>query len=471
MLNTGLIQPETIPGHFPRNLRTIVELYRSCLDGGAEIVLCPPLALSGVHAGELALRSGFRSQHRAALTYLAREISDVPLLLGAADAEGIRFHLLRNGLSFPQQLTISAAPYKTERVPLLGIWKTADEAGFTIAPWGQSPASHTSSPSLLLRTPAQAWHDGLLEQDEEEARRMARETGLPVFTVRLAGGEGPFLLPGASSAWSGHGYFLKRLRLFERDASVISTENSMGTDSSLPAPETQLRHALRKGTADFIVKSGRSSVCLNLLENPASFLLAKLLREKLPSLSVTGFIPSLPGNVAEETRDRVLAFAETARITPRVIPFPDRALPEELDERFTAAWLMRQWAEEEGSLLLSSLTGTDIMTAPRLLPAALAADFMPLGDLYETELATLFPGFLSPAPDAAMRDGFLILLHRAHESATGLANRFPESEQEIRRLQRRARASEWIRRKLPPRLMLRSIPGTPETPCIHRLTD
>ena len=39
MLKTGFIQPETIPGHFPRNLRTIVELYRSCLDAGAELVL------------------------------------------------------------------------------------------------------------------------------------------------------------------------------------------------------------------------------------------------------------------------------------------------------------------------------------------------------------------------------------------------------------------------------------------------
>ena len=78
MLKAGFIQPETIPGHFPKNLRTIVELYRSCLDAGAELVLCPPLALSGVHTGELALRSGFRTQHRAALAYLAREIADVP---------------------------------------------------------------------------------------------------------------------------------------------------------------------------------------------------------------------------------------------------------------------------------------------------------------------------------------------------------------------------------------------------------
>ena len=185
MLKTGFIQPETIPGHFPRNLRTIVELYRSCLDAGAELVLCPPLALSGVHTGELALRSGFRAQHRAALAYLAREIADVPLLLGAADAEGIRFHLLRNGLSFPRQAVIPPAPHGNERVPVFGIRRTEDEAVFSIAPWEESPPPHVSSTCLLLRTPAHAWHEGLLEQDEAEARRTARKTGLPVLTARL----------------------------------------------------------------------------------------------------------------------------------------------------------------------------------------------------------------------------------------------------------------------------------------------
>lgn len=187
---------------------------------------------------------------------------------------------------------------------------------------------------------------------------------------------------------------------------------------------------------DFILKSGYGAVCLNLLENSASLLLAELLKETRLSLTVTGFITSLPG-IPEETREKVQAFAGAAGIGVRTVSSPNKASG--LDESATAAWLMRQWAEEEGALPLSSLTGTDIMTAPRFLPAALAADFMPLGDLYETELTNLFPGFISPAPEAAMRDGFLIRLHRKHESATELANRFPESEREIRRLQRQAR--------------------------------
>lgn len=466
MLKTGLIQPETIPGHFPRNLRTIVELYRSCLDGGAELVLCPPLALSGMHTGELALRSGFQSQHRAALAYLAREIAEVPLLLGAAHAEGIRFHLFRNGLSFPQETVVPHPASRTGSVPVFNLLRTTEEAGFSILPWGDS----SPAPDLLLRIPSGAWHEGLLEQEERESRRLAQKTGLPVFTLRLAGAEGPFLLPGASSAWSGDGSLLGRLCLFERDAAVISPENSTERESSLPAPEEQLRHALRKGLADFILKTGHGSACLNLLESPSSPLLAHLLKEALPSMTITGLLPRLPG-IPERDFIRARVLADKLGIRAREQVFPANMAGERLDGHFTAMWRMRQWAQEEGALTLSSLNGTDVMTNSRLLPGALAADFMPLGDLYETELADLFPSFLTPGPDAVLRDSLLIYLHRKHESATPLADGVPEREQEIRRMQRQARASEWMRRKLPPRLMLRSVPGEPETPYVHRLMD
>lgn len=466
MLKTGLIQPEAIPGHFPRNLRTIVELYRSCLDGGAELVLCPPLALSGMHTGELALRSGFQSQHRAALAYLAREIAEVPLLLGAAHAEGIRFHLFRNGLSFPQEAVVPHPASRTGSVPVFSLSRTTEEAGFSILPWEDS----SPAPDLLLRTPSGAWQEGLLEQEERESRRLAQKTGLPVFTLRLAGAEGPFLLPGASSAWSGDGSLLSRLCLFERDAAVISLENSTEQESSLPAPEEQLRHALRKGLADFILKTGHGSACLNLLESPSSPLLAHLLKETLPSMTITGLLPRLPG-IPERDFIRARALADKLGIRTREQVFPADTGGEGPNDHFTAMWHIRQWAQEEGALALSSLNGTDVMTNSRLLPGALAADFMPLGDLYETELADLFPGFLTPGPGAVLRDRLLIRLHRKHESATPLADEFPEREQEIRRMQRQARASEWMRRKLPPRLMLRSVPGEPETPYVHRLMD
>lgn len=471
MLKTGLIQPETIPGQFPRNLRTIVELYRSCLDQGAEIVLCPSLALGGVHVGELALRSGFRAQYRAALNYLAREMAEAPLLLGAPDEKGIRLHLLKNGHSFPQQAIIPEENREKPPSALFGIFRTQKAAGFSVGPWPPSPLPRSSTPCLLFRTPFSSWHEGLLEQEEEEGRSMAAEAGIPLASCRMAGAEGPFLLPGASSLWSGEGSLLGRLRLFERDFDVIYPEHPSMQEPSLPAPEEQLRHALRKGTADFIQKSGHASVCLNLLESPSSFFLVHLLKQigkELPSLSVTGLIPCADGFSKQEAT-RAAGMAEKQGIRPLLLP--PSTEDGGLDVHLTSAWLMRQWADEEGVLMLSALNGTDVMTDFRAARAAIAADFMPLADLYETELAALFPGLSVSVPEAAGRDSLLAALHRKHVSATHLAALHPEREQQIRSMQRQARASEWLRRKLPPRLMLRSIPGTPEPPAIHRLMD
>lgn len=470
MLKTGLIQPETIPGQFPGNLRTIVELYRSCLDHGAELIICPSLALEGIHTGELALRSGFQAQRRAALAYLAREIAEVPLLLGAADEKNVRFHLLRNGLLFPQEAMMPQAQHET--TPVFGIFRTADEPGFSVSP-RESPTSPSARPCLLLRASSAAWHEGLLEREEEECRRIAANTGIPMAVCRLAGGEGPFLLPGASSLWDSSGKLLGRLRLFERDFAVISPERPEEQPPPLPAPEEQLRHALRKGTEDFILKTGHTNVCLNLKESSCSFLLAHLLteiREKQPSLSITGFIPQSPGIPAQ---DIILAAGMAEKLGIRSIMLPSSARPkkESLDDRLTAAWRMRAWADEDGALQLSSLNGTDIMTDGPVLRAALAADFMPLGDLYDKELAALLPGHLSPSAETAERDKLLARLNREHVSATHLAALHPEEELKIRSMQRQARASEWMRRKLPPRLILRSIPGTPDTPAVHQLMD
>lgn len=101
------------------------------------------------------------------------------------------------------------------------------------------------------------------------------------------------MLPGASSLWSGTGELAARLRLFERDAAVIPGEIPADETGPLPAPDWQTRHVLRKGTADFILKTGCGSACLNLLESAFSSLLAHVLKKSLPDLPVTGFIPRL----------------------------------------------------------------------------------------------------------------------------------------------------------------------------------
>ncbi|QNB42363.1 hypothetical protein HXS70_00010 [Akkermansia muciniphila] len=131
---------------------------------------------------------------------------------------------------------------------------------------------------------------------------------------------------------------------------------------------------------------------------------------------------------------------------------------------------MRQWAEEEGALPLSSLTGTDIMTESRFLPAALAADFMPLGDLYETELANLFPVLFPRLRRPPCVTGFSSACtgnmnrHGAGEPVPGIGKGntpFAAAGPRIR--------MDTPETAAPPHAALH--PGTQETPYIHRLAD
>lgn len=192
--------------------------------------------------------------------------------------------------------------------------------------------------------------------------------------------------------------------------------------------------------------------------------------KSLPDLPVTGFIPRLSGT-PEKDIARAEHLAAGLGIRPISLPPMSEVQPGSAEEGCLSACRIRALADEEGALLLSSLNGTDITTDLRAIRAACTADFMPLKDLYESELAALFPEFATASPEAVLRDGLLMRLHREHVSATHLAALMPDRELEIRRLQRLARTTEWDRRKLPPGLFLRSIPGTPEVPAIHQMAD
>lgn len=449
MWKTGVIQPEPVTGQFPGNLRAMVDLYRTCLNDGAELVVCPALALGGMHTGELALRSGFKPQQQAALEYLAREIMDIPLLLGPQSPDSPECYLIRSG-------SIHACNGSGETPATLAVCRKTGVTDFRIVPYGDFA---DATPGLLLRFSNAPWHEGWLERDEEESRRLAQENKLPVLTARLAGGEGPCLLPGASSLWFGDRTLHGRLKLFERDAAVFAGNTAEKKEPSLPTGPEQLCMALNKGMSTFIAQSNHDTVCLNPEEGNSGPLLLHLLSDILPPSQISVFLSDQEGLSAR--------LAEQYGVHTVIMPTVDDA------NELTTACRFRQWADEKEALLLSALNGTDTALNHSRTQAAVLADFMPLGDLYETELAGLFPRPAphDPAPDQPQRDLLLARMRREHVSATHLSTLMPECETDIRRLQRRMRRQEWLWRKLPPRLMLRSTPGEPQIPAIHQLKD
>lgn len=469
MLLAGLIQPETIPGNFPKNLRSIVELYRTCLDQGANIVICPPLALSGVHLGELALHEGFRTQQQAALNYLAKEISAIPLLMGALDtSRHLQFYLFKENhiqqimQPYPPQLDM-AAPQP------LGLFNNPGEQEYTLRPVTSPMEGTGDQPSLLLRFPMKPWHQGCLEQDEESARTLAQHSGIPVLTGRLAGGEGPYLLPGASSVLTGTGKVTARLKLFQRDAATV-TVPAPPHPINLPSPSAQIQQAIRTGIRDFIFKAGYEEICLNLLEGTASRLIVRLLTEFIPAKNITGVIPcmeSTPEKLISETQ----MFAEQTGIRTTSMARGKNMTQTDINDEQLTACQIRQWADEQDALWLSCLNKTESILNRNAARCAMMTDFMPLGNLFESDLHVLFPSSCPPGHEQDHPDHILIPLLQDHISATHLTALHPEQENRIRWTQRMCREAEWTISKLPPRLILHAPCPAPGLPAIHQLRD
>ncbi len=457
MLKTGIIQPESVPGAFTANLRNIVTLYRDCVDKGAQIVLCPAMALSGINTGDLHYRAGFIDQLKAALNYLAKEIMHVPLLMAERyitcySEHKLQIHILYGGRLYSQEdhLWIDAEN------PVFPLVKTEFAPGFELSIFQDSA-------DLLIAMQSTSWPHHKPQDDKKNVKlhRAEWQLNVPTAILHPAGAQGEHILPGGSCLITPDDA-IARLKLFEQDAAVITAADCVKKEK-LPSALTLLRQALCKGTADFITRRGYQTAYVNLLETPYVPILLNLLKNTLPSLRIIGVIPLDDG--LKEAAENAVRLAKKLHIEVSQLPVP--SMPDAL---LHTSWLIRHMADEDDACYLSALCATDAFTEPARIRAAIAADFLPLGDLFMHDLKQLFPKEITLTAEQKESSRRLETLCRKENSAGVLLRDIPEHEAEIRRYQRLIEKTAPQRRKLPPRLRL-SPRDRQRIPLIHGLRD
>ena len=84
-MKVGVAQINTTVGDFQGNRERILAAYREAVDGGAELVVTPEMAMTGYPPQDLIFRSGFVEENLEALRELAASIGAVPLVAGYVD--------------------------------------------------------------------------------------------------------------------------------------------------------------------------------------------------------------------------------------------------------------------------------------------------------------------------------------------------------------------------------------------------
>lgn len=424
-MKIGLIQNEAAVGDLSQNLRRIVQGYRQCLDEGAELVIASAAALDGPFLRDLATRSSFRLQARAALNALASEIR-LPLLLVSHAGEPQDTPAGRPWLINHDE----TRPLRNQAVVQIGGHRFFIDAGDT-----PTPCEAGTGWDYILHLPNKRWWIGQDEEWQQLIQTEASACGAAVVLLRGVGCSEGKLMPGGSMVATPAGPAVK-LPQFAPAARVWHKRMRTAKAGNAPAPTEQQLRAICYGISQTLQQSGFSALAVDEGAEHAGLLLA------LARLSVGARRTTLLAG-KNKTAYRALA---------------GRSLDIEPTQ-----------AEDNNLLLLNGKNIRQRLLWKHGTLGAACSRLAPLGEMYDSEIHRLqnyvlpklpqaLQGLLTPESNEASDSEEAVLRQFVEENASLaeiLAHTPTADETQLRRILRQLEAGLPYRNLLSPCIRLR----------------
>lgn len=512
-MKIGLIQHNSTPGDFPRNVRSIVDGYRECVEAGAQVVFTPALALPGFGCRDLTRLSRFPLQASEALSYLAKEIMTVPLCVGTLRQNYYgeweeSYAILENG-----GIT-EIIPYGTGLDAEPALFEVAS-LGVLLMPEGVECPLETNV-DLIVCPSSNRWYLDRNKEVWEEQSSRATCLSRPVAYCAATGASDHALLNGQSFVVKANGELAGRLGAFQESTLIYDlTEEKASLLADEPEDMEMLYLALTTSIRDYCKKSGITSLCLGLSGGIDSALVAALATEALGAENVMGItMPSIYSS--EGSVNDSLALAEALGITCNTISItpvfekikeslaplfgdrPEDVTEENMQSRIRGIFLMST-ANKFGHMLLSTGNKSEAAVGYCTIYGDSCGGMAPIADLYKEQVYALSKWInrekeiipvstLEKAPSAELRhgqkdqdslppydilDAILKLLIEEELSATDIIQNFDFEESTVRWVQRRVAHNEWKRKQgaLVPLVSKRGFAPPRDYPIVQNFRD
>ena len=349
-MRIALAQINTTVGDFDGNAAKILAAYRRGVDEGAELVVCPELAITGYPPRDLLLKNGFIAANLAVLDRLTAATGKTGLLVGYVGENQKRpgraatnsVALLADGVVLASRAKSLLPTYDVfdedryfepaeSNTPVLfhgrqlglticeDCWN--DEGFWRDRRYRRNPAADLvqAGAELLINVSASPWHIGKHATREAMLASLALKTRRPIFYCNLVGGNDELIFDGTSLVLDADGRVAARGKSFEEDLLMVDSDVLADATAPTSADEEFLHHALVLGLRDYLHKCGFKSAVLGLSGGIDSAVVACLAVAALGAENVRGV--SMPSQFSSQgSLDDARALAERLGIRCDVVP-------------------------------------------------------------------------------------------------------------------------------------------------------
>ncbi len=301
-MKLALAQLDLLVGDVTGNVSRIVATAAHARDVlHADIVIFPELTLTGYPPEDLLLHAGLRERVAAGLTRVRDEVNGIGVIIGLPEWEGDdcfnSAFLVHDGRivgKYRKTLLPNYAVFDEKRYFTPGHEPCVVEfagmrIGLTICEdlWFQGPSqdSVNAGAEVLVNISASPFQIGRQAHREQNIfGSRARETGVPVVSVNLVGGQDELVFDGGSIVMDGNAEVRVRAPSFVEAVAVAELERDPaghvvvagGELAAEQGMEESVWHALTLGIRDYVEKNAFPGVVLGLSGGIDSALVATL---------------------------------------------------------------------------------------------------------------------------------------------------------------------------------------------------
>ena len=349
-MKIALAQLNPTVGDLAGNAAKILAAYRSGVEAGVELVVCPELSVTGYPPRDLLLKKLFVAQSRETLNRLAAATGKTGLLVGYVGENKTRpGRDVTNSIALLQHGKIVATRAKTllptydvfdedryfqpatENSPVIfngqkialticeDIWNDADF--WPERRYQRNPPVELAEAGaqIIFNISASPWHVGKNQTRHEMLRSLALKTKRPVVFCNQVGGNDELVFDGASLVFDAGGDLIAKGKWFEEDFLVVDTAATVAVKPVELRAEETIYHALVLGLRDYLHKCGFTSAVLGLSGGIDSAVTAVLAAAALGRENVRGI--SLPSQFSSQhSLDDARVLAERLGIQYDVVP-------------------------------------------------------------------------------------------------------------------------------------------------------